>query len=48
MVKFLIRKKEVKNLLECTEMASTSVARFTKPNDPPAKKEKSSKVNQRK
>jgi hypothetical protein len=44
---FLIRKTEVKNQPDCTEMAWTSFARFTNRDEQSAQKE-GSRVNQRK
>ena len=44
---FLSRKTEVKNQPDCTEMASTGFARFTKRDEQTAQKE-GSRVNKRK
>ena len=43
MDKFLIRKKEVLNHLECTAVVSTSVNRFTEQDETPVKKTKKPK-----
>jgi hypothetical protein len=36
MNEFLIKKKEIKNQPDCTEITSTSAARVIKPDEPPA------------